>query len=84
MSTVVQCCSTMRFVSGLTLKNKDCMSCIAICKCDLSSHKVQLNEELVLRCVPNDGDSTSVASASTITYVPHPLMFVSIYNSSYF
>ena len=57
------------------------MSCTVICGCVLSSHRVQLQEELVLGCVSSDGDSTLerwvVASATTRAYVAHPLQFVS-------
>ena len=68
-------------MSGLTLKTQHCVSCTVICGCVLSSHRIQLQEELVLGCVSSDRDSTFerwvVASATTVAYVAHPLQFVS-------
>lgn len=69
-----------RFVSGLMLKSPHCVSCTVICGCVLSGHRVQLQEELVLGCVSGDGDAALegwvVASATSITYVPHPLQLL--------
>ena len=66
---------------GPTLKMPHSVSCTVICGCVLSSHRVQLQEELVLGCVSSDGDSTLerwvVVSATTVAYVPHLLQFVS-------
>ena len=68
-------------MSGLTLKTPHCVSCTVICGCVLCSHRVQLQEELVLGCVSSDGDSTLdrwvVYSATTRAYVSHPLHFIS-------
>lgn len=68
-------------MSGLTVKTPHCVSCTVICGCVLSSHRIQLQEEMVLRCVMSDGDSTFegwvVVSATTVAYVAHPLQFVS-------
>ena len=68
-------------MSGLTVKTPHCVSCTVICSCVLSSHRIQLQEEMVLRCVMSDGDSTFegwvVVSATTVAYVAHPLQFVS-------
>jgi hypothetical protein len=65
-------------VSGLTLKSSCCASCTVIHSCVLCCHRAQLQGELVLRCVSgDDGDAAlegwAVVSASTISYVPHPL-----------
>ena len=70
-----------RFMSGLTVKTPHCVSCTVICSCVLSSHRIQLQEELVLGCVSSDRDSTFerwvVVSATTVVYVAHPFQFVS-------
>ena len=46
----------------------------------LSSHRVQLQEELVLGLVSRDGDSNFerwfVASATTVPDIPHPFNFL--------
>ena len=71
----------MRFISGLTLKTPPCVICTVIYGCVLSSHRIQLQVELVLGSVSSDGDLTFerwvVVSATTLVYVPHTLQFVS-------
>jgi hypothetical protein len=61
----------------LTLKSSHCVSCTVIHSCVFCGHRAQLQGELVLRCVPGDGDAAfegwAVVSVSTISYVPHPL-----------
>lgn len=69
-----------RFVSGLTLRFLHCVSCTVISGCVLSGHRAQLKEDLVLGCFSSDGDAAFqgwvVASATTVTYVPHPLQLI--------
>jgi hypothetical protein len=61
----------------LTLRSPHCASCTVIHSCVLCGHRAQLQGELVLGRVSGDGDATlegwAVVSASTRTYVPHPL-----------
>ena len=68
-------------MSGLTVKTPHCVSCTVICGCVLSSHRIQLQEKLVLRCVTSDGDSIFerwvVVIATVVAYVAHPFQFVS-------
>jgi hypothetical protein len=67
----------VRFVFGLTLSSPHCVTCTVICGCVLWGHRTQLQGELILRCVPGNGDAAlegwAVACASTIIYVSHPL-----------
>jgi hypothetical protein len=63
-----------RFVSGITLKFHNCVSCTVTHSCVLCTLRVQQQEVLVLGYVSGDGpvdlEGQAVLSASIITYLP--------------